>query len=88
MVGDFTEQQRERTGVCPQIHFVNVEITTDWLGHGYVISNPAMLSDLIKVLRDRSLPGAEHGRPEVSSGDWIGITRSSRSECAPHPRRG
>jgi esterase/lipase superfamily enzyme len=73
---DFTPQQRERMDRFPEIHFVDVEITTDWLGHGYFISNPAVLSDLILVLRDRRLPGAEHGRPlRPIGGQFWGLDR-------------
>ena len=61
--GDFTAEQRAGMDTFPEISFIDVEVTTDWLGHGYFISNPAVLSDLILVLRDGLLPGREHGRP-------------------------
>lgn len=38
-------------------------------GHSYFIDNPAVLSDLILVLRDDRAPGAEHGRPLVRRDD-------------------
>ncbi len=38
-------------------------------GHSYFIDNPAVLSDLILVLRDDRPPGAEHGRPLVRRDD-------------------
>ncbi len=75
--GHFTAQQRESMTLSPQINFVDVEITTDWLGHGYFIDNPAVLSDLILVLRDGRLPGAEHGRPlRPIEGQFWGLDRN------------
>ena len=38
-------------------------------GHSYFIDNPAVLSDLILLLRDDRAPGAEHGRPLVRRDD-------------------
>ena len=72
-MGDMSERGRENLTLFPEIQFVEVEVTTDWLGHGYFISNPAVLSDLILVLRDNRLPGAEHGRPLRGGGDefWL-----------------
>ena len=41
-------------------------------GHTYWIDNPAVLSDVILIMRDDRSPGAEHGRPMVraESGIW------------------
>jgi esterase/lipase superfamily enzyme len=41
-------------------------------GHTYWIDNPAVLSDVILVLRDDRAPGREHGRPmlQAESGFW------------------
>ncbi|MCP3902384.1 MAG: alpha/beta hydrolase [Planctomycetes bacterium] len=47
----------------PEIQFVQVDVRKKGLGHGYFIDNPAVLSDLILVLRDGRRAGAEHGRP-------------------------
>ena len=38
-------------------------------GHSYFIDNPAVLSDLILLLRDDRPPGAEHGRPLLHRDD-------------------
>jgi esterase/lipase superfamily enzyme len=62
-VRDFSEERRTSMELFPEISFIDVNIRTDWLGHGYFISNPAVLSDLILVLRDGRPPGVEHGRP-------------------------
>ncbi|MCZ6834462.1 MAG: alpha/beta hydrolase [Planctomycetota bacterium] len=61
--GDLTAEQHESMALFPEIQFVDVDLRTDWMGHGYFISNPAVLSDLILVLRDGRMPGVEHGRP-------------------------
>ena len=41
-------------------------------GHSYWIDNPAVLSDVILILRDGLLPGREHGRPLIraDTGLW------------------
>lgn len=40
-----------------------IECRLDADSHAYLFEHPAALSDLIRVLRDRAPPGAEHGRP-------------------------
>lgn len=47
----------------PVVRIVNVKAKSGFLGHGYVTENPAVLSDIILVLRDKLQPGAHHGRP-------------------------
>lgn len=47
----------------PILSIVDVRAKTDRRGHGYFLSSPAVLSDLILVLRDRKAPGAANGRP-------------------------
>lgn len=42
---------------------VDARVKTDFLGHGYFQSNPAVSSDLVLILRYDRDPGAEHGRP-------------------------
>ena len=41
-------------------------------GHTYWIDNPAVLSDVILILRDDLPPGEEHGRPLIraETGLW------------------
>ncbi|MHC4946962.1 MAG: alpha/beta hydrolase [Planctomycetota bacterium] len=46
-----------------RIDIIDVTAETGFLGHGYFIGDPSVLSDLILVLRDGRPPGAEHGRP-------------------------
>jgi esterase/lipase superfamily enzyme len=59
----------------PQIQFVQVDVRKKGMGHGYFIDNPAVLSDLILVLRDRRRAGAEHGRPLERVGPFWRLDR-------------
>jgi len=45
-----------------------IECRLDADSHAYLFEHPAALSDLIRVIRDRAPPGAEHGRPLVERG--------------------
>ncbi len=60
---DFTPNVRKALARMPNLQFIDCNITGDSINHDYVFGNPAALSDLILVLRDRRPPGAEHGRP-------------------------
>lgn len=77
-IGDLLESDLSRRQIdvldnTLQLTVVDVQADTGFLGHGYFISNPAVLSDLILVLRDGRLPGAEHGRPlsRPGGGFWV-----------------
>jgi len=75
VVSDLSEAQRnalKETGLNSHLQLINVKVKTDFLGHGYFISNPAVLSDLILILRDSRPPGAENGRPllRAEGGFW------------------
>ncbi len=59
----FDEVARERSAQIPNTDIVDSRVKTDYLGHGYFLSDPATLSDLILVLRYERGPGAENGRP-------------------------
>lgn len=61
--GDLNKFQLKQLKKLPQINLIRVKANLDFLGHGYFISNPAVLSDLILILRDDRDPGAENGRP-------------------------
>lgn len=57
-----------------ELQLIDVKISGSrgFMGHSYFIENPAVLSDLILVLRDNKLPGKKHGRPLIQkkSGFW------------------
>ncbi len=46
-----------------QVQVIDANVHTGFLGHSYFITNPAVLSDLILILRDNKRPGPENGRP-------------------------
>ena len=51
---------------------VNVRVDAGFIGHGYFIDDPAVLSDMILLLRDGRKAGEEYGRPldREQSGFW------------------
>ena len=57
------EDLRYELGRVPEVAFVRAKVKTDFIGHSYFYSNPAVSSDLILVLRDGRAPGAQYGRP-------------------------
>ncbi|MBI1370977.1 MAG: alpha/beta hydrolase [Planctomycetes bacterium] len=66
---DLTDRQRaafER--LEERVTFVDVRAKVDFMGHGYFVSNPSVLSDLILLLRDNRPAGAENGRPLIRHG--------------------
>ena len=42
---------------------INARVDSEFIGHNYFYSHPAVLSDLILILRDGLPPGEAHGRP-------------------------
>ena len=56
------------------MEFIDADIDTpDNFTHSYFYAHPAVLSDLILLMRDGRAAGAEHGRPLVRhpSGFWV-----------------
>ena len=60
---DFSPEARQTLSKLPNLQFVDCKVSRFSTSHDYVFANPAALSDLILVLRDRRSPGVEHGRP-------------------------
>lgn len=70
---DLTAAQKQAIKHFPELEMIDVQVDTGYIGHAYFISNPAVLSDLILLLRDGRSAGAEHGRPLIhdqASGFW------------------
>jgi esterase/lipase superfamily enzyme len=65
---DLTPAQRELIEQTDDLDLIDVTAKTDFLGHGYFVSNPAVLSDLILRLRYDRKAGPEHGRPLLDRG--------------------
>jgi esterase/lipase superfamily enzyme len=66
---------------------VDARVKTDYMGHGYFLSDPATCSDLILVLRYGRLPGAENGRPltKIAPTYYI-LDKNYPSQAAPMPK--
>jgi esterase/lipase superfamily enzyme len=76
-LGDIRESQldearRISVNENPDLTVIDVRVKSGFVGHGYFISNPAVLSDLILLLRYNREPGEEHGRPLLppDNGFW------------------
>lgn len=70
--GDLSSEIQTSIKSHPVLSIVEVRAKTDRTGHGYFLSSPAALSDVILVLRDNDRPGAANGRPLVDDpeGFW------------------
>jgi esterase/lipase superfamily enzyme len=62
-LGDLGQDLAEAADTHPVLKIVDMRGKTDKRGHGYFLSSPACLSDVILVLRDFRKPGAANGRP-------------------------
>jgi len=62
-ISDLAPAARENLNRTDHIQVIDVDVHTGYLGHSYFITNPAVLSDLILILRDGKGPGPEKGRP-------------------------
>ena len=71
-LGDLTPSQRAALSCMEGLNLIDVRVKTDFLDHAYFTSNPAVLSDLILLLRDNRAPGIAHGRPliDLGGGFW------------------
>jgi esterase/lipase superfamily enzyme len=57
------EKMRQRAKMQRNLTLINARVDTEFIGHSYFYSHPAVLSDLILILRDGLPPGEAHGRP-------------------------
>jgi esterase/lipase superfamily enzyme len=57
-------------------------------GHTYWIDNPAVLSDIILILRDDRSPGAEHGRPLIRADTGLWEIHDGYPFAGPHVEPG
>ncbi len=55
---DLTEHEWSEVGQIPNVHFINVEEAGGRIGHSYFRDNPAVLSDVVLILRTGALPGS------------------------------
>ena len=59
--------------ITNNLSFIEVQGESNFFGHNYFHSNPAVSSDLMMLLRYGASPGIEHGRPLKPAGPnaWI-----------------
>ncbi len=62
-LSDLNPQQKKRLEAVPRISIINARVKSNFTGHDYYRSNPAVSSDIILMLRDDLDPGASNGRP-------------------------
>jgi esterase/lipase superfamily enzyme len=65
-------RQRARAKVQAGGALIDANVDSGFIGHSYFYSHPAVLSDLILILRDNRAPGDQNGRPLIrsSEGFW------------------
>ncbi len=81
-------QERLDFAKIPGLTLIDARVSSDLVGHSYFYQNPAVSSDLILLLRDGLLPGAEHGRPlEHEDGFWIIRDNYARDSAESTTRR-
>ena len=71
---DFPLKSRARIASLGTVDFVYCDVSGYSTSHDYEFAHPAVVSDLIKVLRENASAGAEHGRPLKSPAEagWPG----------------
>ena len=69
----FSPQQVKLIEQMPQIQLVECQVNGFASSHAYVFGNPAAMSDVVAVLRDRRDAGAANGRPLKPNGNgtWL-----------------
>ncbi|MCZ6835846.1 MAG: alpha/beta hydrolase [Planctomycetota bacterium] len=67
-----TKQDKQVLFEYEDLQFIDARVKSGFVGHAYFIDNPAVLSDVILVLKGHYKAGAEHGRPlqRESGGYW------------------
>jgi hypothetical protein len=65
-------RQRAKAKVLAGGALIDANVDSGFIGHSYFYSHPAVLSDLILILRDNRAPGDANGRPLIRSsrGFW------------------
>jgi len=61
----FQPAQLQALAYFDNVQMIDSRVSTDFIGHGYFYSNPAVSSDVVRILRDNLDPGTENGRPLV-----------------------
>ncbi|MDX9971622.1 MAG: alpha/beta hydrolase [FCB group bacterium] len=61
--GKIPEGADRLLGYYGNLHLINANVSTNFIGHDFFYTNPAVSSDLILLLKHGRDPGAENGRP-------------------------
>jgi esterase/lipase superfamily enzyme len=69
----FARQQIALIQQITKLQMVQCDVSGFSSSHAYVFGNPAAMSDVVAVLRDRRDAGAENGRPlkRLDNGFWL-----------------
>ena len=67
---DAWPQLRAKLDQLPSLQFVQSDVSGFASSHAYMFADPAAMSDLVLVLRDGKLAGAQHGRPLRHDKGW------------------
>jgi len=62
---DITPDVKAEFEIIPRTQVIDAKVTMTSLAHYYFMTNPAVSSDLVQMLRYNRDPGAENGRPMV-----------------------
>ncbi|MFG0299348.1 MAG: alpha/beta hydrolase [Phycisphaerales bacterium JB047] len=82
---DSTPGIKQRLSAFRSVQIIECRVSAGIASHDYYYTNPAVLSDLILVLKDRLDPGAENGRPldTTDDGTWRILKSYPQFEGAP-----
>lgn len=70
-VKSIPEASRKKMAQLSNFALIDCRVSGFGSSHNYAFTHPAVLSDLILLLRDRLPPGAAHGRPLVAPFDGV-----------------
>jgi len=81
-------RELDRVELMSNTDIIDAQVRTDFTGHGYFLSNPAVFSDVILVLRYGRKPGAENGRPLTALiSNYFILDDNYPQKAAPLPKR-
>jgi esterase/lipase superfamily enzyme len=82
-----TPDAKAKLSHLKSFYLINCAVSGFSTSHDYAFAHPAVVSDLILLLRDNKPPGAEHGRPLKTEGQGVWeITNDYLREPAAHQR--
>jgi pimeloyl-ACP methyl ester carboxylesterase len=73
---DLTEKDWSELAQARNVHFINVEDAGGRIGHAYFRDNPAVLSDVVLILRTGALPGSDLRPLEPVRGQYWSLHRN------------